>query len=432
MSKRLLICDQDGPARAAVSAPLAAQGYAVVATGSCDEARAELLSGEFAAVLVDLQVPGATALGFLREVKRLQPRVDLLVMTTYESVETAVAAMQEGATDYLTKPIAVAELEARLTRLRALREQREDLNRLRAILDESGAKSGIFVDSPAMRAVGERIHLFADGVLPVLIAGEVGTGKELAARTIHALGRRRAQPFVVVPCGEGPDVLAVLQAVDGGTVLLDDVDALCLERQDDLVRFLGAGLLDEQGAERPIDVRILATTEIDLGAAVETERFRPRLRELLQRHELHLPSLRQRGDDVLFVARQFLRVLAAKEGREPPSLSAAAADLLRRHEWPGNIGELQRVIASAFTFSRSPEIEPTDLPEYLAREREPERPFTLHLEGQPHVCLLDLVRQFEQELVEWALDKAQGHESRAAEILGVPPATVESRRGRHD
>ncbi|MBI2893726.1 MAG: sigma-54-dependent Fis family transcriptional regulator [Deltaproteobacteria bacterium] len=442
---RILLCQSRDGERGLEDA-LTALGHAVVSTGTPDAARDALSALDFAVVVVDLDLPGLGGLGFLREVRRHLPEVDIVVIASYDATETAVAAMNEGAADFVTKPFRSEELEIRIDRLRRLREQRGELGRLRAVLGEGACLPGLLSESPAMHAICERIRLAADTVAPVLLEGETGTGKELVARTIHGLGSRRVAPFVAFAGHRAAtdELVATLLGdeqgglggaigqADGGTLLVDDVDALCLGAQRGLCRLLEEGVVRRVNGsdDSPVDVRLVATTEVDLTEAVARGSFLDRLLRDLRGIEIRLPPLRERGDDVVLLGGTFLRLLAATRPEVPRLISRDAAELLRRHTWPGNVSELRRVIAYAGATATGGEITVADLPEALRRPSEG-RPFTLHLEGIASVQLAELVHDFEQELRAWALEKAEGQPARAAEILGVDDQDDADRPGRN-
>jgi DNA-binding NtrC family response regulator len=450
---RVLVVDDEHISQHTTVQQLAAAGYEAVGVESAAAGLERLGSGAWDAVVTDLRMPGMDGLELLRELKRALPEVDVLLMTAYGTVETAVEAMRLGASDYLLKPFRFQELEVRLRRLRELKRSRTELGRLRAIVDESAGPTGIVGRSAAIRRVSERIRLFADAAAPVLVTGETGTGKELVARALHELGPRRLAPFVALPCGAIPRELAESQFLGhekgaftgaaqrrkgcfeqahGGTLLLDDVDDLPAELQAKLLRVLQEGTLVRVGGDREVsvDVRVVATTKIDLGRRVEQGGFRSDLFYRLRGLEVQLPPLRERGDDVLLLAHHFLRSFAGESGSETKTLAADAAEALRRYAWPGNVRELRRAMESATAMSPGVEILAEHLPDYLGRGSPAARIFTLDLEGRSHVSLQEVVAQIEDELIGWAMGLAQGQQTRAAEILGVPRTTLQSKLAR--
>jgi DNA-binding NtrC family response regulator len=301
-----------------------------------------------------------------------------------------------------------------------------------------------------MRAVCDRIPLVADSSSPLLIVGETGTGKELVARAVHDSGPRRRRPFVALACGAIPRELAESQLfghekgaftgaiarrtgyfeqAHGGTILLDDVDDLPADIQVKLLRVLQEGTLRRVGGEDDVEVdaRVIATTKVELARAVDEGRFRSDLYYRLHGLQIRLPALRERGDDVLLLAQHFLRVLSSKDGALPRTLSPDAAAALRRHEWPGNVRELRRAIESAITLCLEPEIRPEHLPDSVRADQDTGRPFTLHLNDQEQIRLPEILHQFEEEILKWAMQRAQGQQSRAAELLGLPRTTLQSK-----
>ncbi|MCP4659112.1 MAG: sigma-54-dependent Fis family transcriptional regulator, partial [bacterium] len=317
----------------------------------------------------------------------------------------------------------------------------------------SSSTCGLVVQSPAMWQVWDRVQLFAEHDTPVLVLGETGTGKELVARAIHQLSARGSGPVVAVASGAVPRDLAEseffghekgaftgalrlrmgsFERADGGSLLLDDVDDLPLDIQVKLLRVLQEGRIQRVGGNREItvDVRVIATSKVKLQEAVAAGRFREDLYYRLRGLEIILPPLRDRGDEVLVLAQHFLRELGARQGTEPKSLSVAAAESLRRHSWPGNVRELRRVMESATALCRGPEISPAHLPEALSLDQGVSRLFTLHLDNSAELAFQDLVQQVEDELVDWAVRKAAGRQNRAAEILGLPRTTFQTKLGR--
>ena len=412
-----------------------------------------LAEGPWDVALTDLRMPGMDGLELMREVRARYPDVEIIVMTAYGTVQTAVSAMRQGAADYLTKPFSFAELDLRLKRIEQLNDSRRELSRLRAMLGEGGAAYGIVGRSSAMRTVLERLPPFAASSAPVLVTGETGTGKELIARALHEAGPRRRGPFVAVACGAIPNDLAeselfghekgaftgamsrhrgFFEQATGGTLLLDDVDDLPLDIQVKLLRVLQEGTFRRVGGTEDVkvDVRVVATTKVCLDAAVQQGRFRQDLFYRLRGLDIVLPPLRQRGDDALLLAQQFLNVLAGRSGEPAKVLSPEVAAAMRRYAWPGNVRELWRVVESCVVLCRGQEIRVEHMPAFLAAEAAPARLYAIDLESQEAVRLTELVEQFEDEVVQWALRQSNGQQARAAEMLGIPRTTLQSKLGR--
>jgi len=447
---RVLVVDDERLSRETTSQQLREAGYETEAVENAFKALQQLEKNRWDVVLTDLRMPTMDGLEFLKKVKQHSPDIEVILMTAYGTVETAVAAMHEGAADFLTKPFSFHELELRLRNLTRYQKIQRELNRLKAALDQSHAYGALIGRSVLMRKVFERIELFAENAAPVLIVGESGTGKELVARALHERGPRCQEPFVALACGAIPGELAeseilghekgsftgAIQRRRGsferahrGTLLLDDVDDLPLEIQVKLLRVLQEGAVQRVGGEKEIevDVRVIATTKLDLAQAVKEGRFREDIFYRLHGLEIKLPLLRERGEDILLLAEHFLRVLAAEEDSARKSLSPEVADCLLQHAWPGNVRELRRVLESAVVVCRNSEILPRHLPEYLREEKAGPTLFGLHLAGVDSVPLKDLVQQFEDEVIKWAMQEAGGEQQRAAQLLGLPRTTLQSK-----
>ncbi len=447
---RVLVVDDERLSRETTTQQLREAGYETEAVENAFQALQQLEEDRWDVVLTDLCMPTMDGLEFLKKVRQDSPDIEVFLMTAYGTVETAVAAMREGAADFLTKPFSFHELEVRLRKLTRFQEIQRELNRLKTALDQSHAYSALVGRSVVMRKVFEQIELLAENVGAVLIAGESGTGTELVARALHEKSPRCHHSFVAVACGAIPRELAEseifgrekgafvgatqrrrgsFERAHHGTLLLDDVDDLPLEIQVNLLRVLQEGTLQRVGGEKEIgvDVRVIATTKLDLAQSVQEGRFREDLFYRLHGLEIKLPALRERGHDMLLLAEHFLRVLAAEEDSARKSLSPEAAECLLEHSWPGNIRELRRALESAVAVCTDSEIRPRHLPEYLREGKTGPKLFAVHLAGVDSVPLKDLVQQFEDELIKWAMKEAGGEQQRAAQLLGLPRTTLQSK-----
>jgi len=443
----VLVVDDEKISRETSAQQLRGAGYSARVAADAASAVALLERISVDVVLTDLRMPGGDGLALLDQINQRFPTIDVLIMTAYGTVETAVAAMHAGAADYLTKPFRFSELELRLRRLGELRDSRLELARLRALVGEAKV-GGIIGRSPGMRAAIDRAVLFAEHAAPVLITGETGTGKEIVARAIHSVGRSQ-RSFVAVACGAIPDGLAdsqlfghekgaftgalqrrrgCFERAHGGTLLLDDVDDLPLDIQVKLLRVLQDGTLFRVGGEEQIsvDVRVVATSKVDLADAVADRRFRDDLYYRLRGLEIHLPPLRTRGDDVLMLAHHFLAAHAITEETLVKTLSPEAANTLLRHGWPGNVRELRRVIEAATVLCPGDVIGAEHLPEALGATAL-SSPLQLHLDGVDRLDLPALVGELEESLIAWAMAQAGGNQSRAAELLGLPRTSLQTR-----
>lgn len=445
---RVLVVDDERLSREATVRQLRAAGFVAEAVENGYAALESLAEKPWDVVVSDLRMPGVDGLELLRTVRTEHRNVDVIVMTAYGTVETAVAAIKQGASDYLTKPFRFQELEHRLHKLSELRGFRREVTTLRAMLVGEEDNCGLVGTSLQMRHVRQLIRTYAGHNAPVLITGETGTGKEMVTRAIHQLSPRADKELVAVACGAIPRDLAeselfghergaftgavgtrqgAFQRANGGTLMLDDVDDLPLSLQVKLLRAIEEQSFLRVGAskETRVDVRVVTTSKKDLDGEAADGRFRKDLYYRLRALEIRLPPLRERGDDVLLLAEHFLRTFAQREMAMGPE----AAALLRRYGWPGNVRELRHAMESAAIVSNDGQITPACLPEFLhgGTAAEADGLFTLNLMGRVQVPFNDAVRAFEDQLIRWAMHQAQGQQSKAAELLGLPRTTLQSK-----
>jgi len=452
---RILVVDDERLSRQTSIRMLRQAGFTAQAVENAYRALEVLDEVGCDVLLCDLRMPGMDGLELLRKVRKSHPDVDVILMTAYATVETAVAAMQAGAVDYVTKPFRFTELEHRLRRLGELRLYRDEVRSLRRLLDDSAERCGILGESRATRQVLELVGTYADQMAPVLITGETGTGKELVSRALHRRGPRARRPFVPVACGAIPRELAdselfghekgsftgasaqrsgAFERAHGGTLLLDDIDDLSLNIQAKLLRALQEGEIHRVGGERQIlvDVRVVATTKVDLAEAAAEGRFRDDLLYRLRGLEIHLAPLRERPEDLLPLSTHFLAMFARGQGRDAQTISPEALDALHSYQWPGNVRELRNAIESAAVACRGQVIGVEHLPPFVqgAQAEGGGRLFSLRLEGRRTIPFGECVREFEDALVSWALHQSGGQQSKAAELLELPRTTFQSKMKR--
>lgn len=336
--------------------------------------------------LVDMMMPGVGGLDLLAQLKARSAAVEVILMTAFADVDSAVSAMRAGAYHFLTKPFhsndAVAHAVLRAAEHRRLADRARQLEQVLLSKERFGEIIG---DSAKMLEVYRLVEGVAPTSSTVLILGESGTGKELAARAIHQQSPRAKKPFVAVNCGGIPKELVeselfghvrgaftgaqtaragLFETADGGTILLDEVGDLPLAAQVKLLRVLQEGEIKRVGADetRTVDVRVLAATNVDLVSRIQGGQFRRDLYYRLNVIAIELPPLRERGDDVLLLANHYLQKFARSMGREPKQLSPDAIRALREYEWPGNVRELEHAIEHAMVLAQKEIIAAADLP----------------------------------------------------------------------
>jgi len=456
---RILIVDDEPLKRASLEAELTDDGFEVALAGDGEEALAVLERGPADIVVTDLRMPNMDGLALLKEVRRRWPETDVILVTAYGSVESAVEAIRRGAHDYLSKPLRYPELKHRLERLLELRAKTRENERLKARLEAEYRFGNVVGRSQAMQVVFERLRTIAETDATVLVFGETGTGKDMIANALHANGARRAGPFAKVSCAAlnagvieselfGHEAGAFSGALkkkrgrfelaNGGTLFLDEVDDIPLGLQVKLLRVLEEGTFERVGGEQTLgtDVRVVAATKVDLADLVRAKRFRADLYYRLNVVRVDLPPLRARGEDILHLAERFARSFAEARGKPVKELAPATLRALAAHSWPGNVRELAHAIERACLLAGGPTIEPGDLPETVRADSSASAGGApaVRIEVPPgleRADLQDTLRRVEESLVRWALDKARGKQGRAAELLGVPRTTLRDRLERH-
>jgi DNA-binding NtrC family response regulator len=383
---RVLVVDDEPTVRRSVARLLSSRGMLVQSAEDGAVATRMLHAEEFDVALVDLMMPNVGGLELLSHVKESLPGVEVVMMTAFGDVETAVNAVQAGAFHFLTKPFRSND-EVVLTVVKAAERRRllERTAELERQLETLQTFGGLIGNSPAM----QRVYRLAMGVAPtvstVLILGESGTGKELTARAIHQHSARAPGPFVAVNCSAIPVTLleselfghvrgaftgatstreGLFEAAHRGTLFLDEVGDLPPTAQVKLLRALQEGEIKRVGSDetRTVDVRVLAATNVDLRRKVTAGEFREDLFYRLNVVAIRLPALRERREDIPLLAMHFLKKYTVRLGKDVSSLAPEAMRLLQQHPWPGNVRELENAIEYAIVFCREGTITPEDLP----------------------------------------------------------------------
>jgi DNA-binding NtrC family response regulator len=394
---KVLIVDDDAPVRHACAEIAATLGYQTETADSVPAARLCLAPGQVDLMLLDLRLPGGGGLALLEEVRATHPETVVVVMTAFATVGSAVEAMRIGAGDYLTKPFTLEELSSVLERAAQRRAFDMESRTLRNKLRTGKGMGSLVGRSPAMEKMYRILSKVAYTAHPVLILGESGTGKELIARSIHLNGPNASKPFIPVDCGSLVPTLieselfghvkgaftganraksGLLSAADHGTVFLDEIGELPLDLQAKLLRALQEKEVRPVGATHtvPISARIVAATNRDLSAMVETGRFRKDLYFRLNVVNIRVPSLRERKTDVPLLAAHVLDRMRRENGLAY-TFSDDALRLLMDYDWPGNVRELEHAIERACALSSGPTLHMGDFPTQMQDHR-------LHAEGE--------------------------------------------------
>lgn len=427
----LLVVDDHARSRESVASVLRESGYDVHASASAVEGLAYLRKNNCQIVITDLQMPGMDGLEFIREIERLGLPCEVLMITAYASVPTAVEAMRHGAFDYIEKPFDVQRLEQAVARACARRQVGEAANSVNAMVG----------DSPAMQTLRERIARVAPTDETVLISGESGTGKELVARAIHTASRRSNAEMVSLNCpvlseqlteselfghrrgaftGAETDRTGRFELAQGGTLLLDEITEINLALQAKLLRVLQEHMFEPVGSSTSIkaNVRMLASTNRNLQDEVAHGRFREDLYYRLAVVPIEVPPLRSRREDIKPLASHFVRQANQRLDTQH-RLAGDALSLLVEYHWPGNVRELQNVVTRACVLAESDAITAAQIRGWLALT--PEKTDTASFEPLKSTVTL---AEMERRLILKTLERFDGHRARTAEALGIGIRTL--------
>lgn len=437
---RILVVDDEINIRGALVTMLEKKGHQVRGVATAEEGLAQLEAAPAELVITDLRMPGIGGMEFLRRLKETWPDTEVVVMTAYGSIDTAVEAMRCGAYDYLTKPIdrerfpivvdKALERHALTTENKQLRDRLETRMRFDQMVGES----------EPMQRVYSLVEMVADSDVTVLLTGESGTGKELIARAIHHKSPRADGPFITLNCGALPENLfeselfgyekgaftgamstkmGRFELAESGTILLDEVGELSLKSQVDFLRVLETKEFRRLGGTKVIrvDTRVIAATNRNLEEAVKQGDFREDLYYRLNVVPIHLPPLRERGDDVPLLVDRFLVECSAQHHREPKDVSREAMRLLRLYGWPGNIRQLRNLMERLVVTVKDSMIQPEHLPEEIQASKEDARTMV--------VTLGTSLDQLEREVIHRTLTEITNHREKAAKLLGISLRTLQ-------
>ena len=448
MNKRMakvLVVDDDKIVLRAVTEILQREGYYVVAIDDAVEGLAAARDPSIDVAILDIRMPHLSGMDLLKAIKQARPEVEVVMMTAFATVETAVEAVKAGAYDYLTKPFANID-EVSLTVAKAA--ERKALKDRTRVLEEQLTAKGQFEDligqSNTMRAVFKLVETVSYSSATVLIQGESGTGKELVARAIHYRSPRKDKAFVAVNCSALTDTLleselfghvkgsftgatgnkkGLFEAADGGTIFLDEIGDVPPATQVRLLRVLQEGEVKRVGANETtkVDVRVIAASNIDLARAKEQGKFREDLFYRLNVITVTLPPLRDRPEDVPLLAQHFLRMYQAKMGKKVTSITPGAMEALVCHRWMGNVRELENVIERAVVLTSREVIDVEDLPQGLRDA--PGGGGDIEVLSLAHLPYAEAkrlaMRAFERRYLSALLERSGNNVSSAARAAGV-------------
>ncbi len=438
---QIAVVEDDPALKELLQEELTGLGYQVSACDSAEALLALLPEHQFALVVSDIRLPGISGMELLAQLKQRDNPPALLLITAYGTVRQAVAALKQGADDFLTKPLDLEHLALAVQRLLQRQALVQEVQQLRQSTRQTGP-GGLVGNSRAMRLLYQQITQLAPAQGAVLILGESGTGKELVARAIHQQSSRSAKPFIAVNCAGIPVELmeseffghaagaftgarnartGLLKEADGGTLLLDEIAEMPLLLQAKLLRVLQEGRIRPVGSDQEVavDVRILAATHQDLELKVEQGEFRADLFYRLETFSLVVPPLRQRAEDLELLASHFVGQFQQQQQKAVQGLSQPALDCLYRYPFPGNVRELQNAIERAFTFASEPQIAVADLPERIRHYQSP-----AVSDAPPANKSWPTLQQLQQNYVNQVLNHTNGNKQRAAQLLGVTRRTL--------
>jgi two-component system response regulator AtoC len=434
-----LLVDDEALSLRPLARLLEEEGFSVSTASNLKEAQARLKSRVPDLLLLDLMLPDGSGLEFLKE---LEPGADMevVLMTGFASVDTAIEALRIGASDYMTKPVDVARLKTILTNVKRTRDLKEEINTLRDKLRKLGQFGPILGSSPAMQRVYDQITRVAPTEATVLVTGESGTGKELVAQALYGLSKRRKQPYLPMNCGAiSPTLIeselfgheegsftgasrmhkGYFERANGGIIFLDEITEMPAELQVKLLRVLETGSFLRIGGDKEVkvDVRVLAATNRKPEEALADGKLREDLLYRLNVFRIEIPPLRERGDDIELLAEHFLDQLNKAEGTRK-KFSSSALERLRAYNWPGNVREMKNVIHRSFILAND-EI----TPDLLLPVQVSAAPMGPKLFFDVGISMAEAQRR----LITATLESYGGDKKMAAAVLGISLRTLYNR-----
>jgi len=441
--KKILVVDDDKLIRLAFSEALADSGFSPASAFNWREAVDLVKREDFDAALIDLVMPDKGGIATMQELKKIKPDLPMIIVTGHGDIATAVEAIRLGAYDYITKPPDYQRLFLTLGKAIEHHAALTRIHTLNTVVEVSF--EGFYGTEKTMQDIINRISKVAQSEFSVIIEGETGTGKTTIARAIHRLGKRAGKPFVVVDMGTIPEALVeselfghekgaftgadkrkagYFEAARGGTILIDELQNMSTYVQAKLLRVVEERKVCALGSTAPIDVdvRIICATNADLKKEVAEKRFREDLYFRLCEFNIVLPPLRERPDDIIFLANKFKEEACAELSRTCGDFSPDVAEVLKEYRWPGNVRELKNVIRRTVLLSQNDVIRPEEI-QFLFMDKEEDRKVKDYQIPLKEMTTL-AVRDVERKAIRKALDITGGNKTKAAGILQIDYKTL--------